>query len=754
MTSLFQSHSLRIFFFLFIFSQFIKAQDQASSKSSGLILTEEGLKKIKDNLGQVPLFDRSLQEIKDEVDIEINNGIEVPIPKDLAGGYTHERHKKNYSTAQKAGVLFNILGEEKYANYIKKMLLEYAAMYPKLPLHPEERSYARGKIFWQSLNDSNWLVSMSQAYSSIYNWISKEERATLENNLFKPFADFLSVESPQFFNRIHNHSTWGNAAVGMIGLVMNDEELVDLALYGLKEDNIDETARDNDGGLIKQKGQAAGFLANMEEAFSPSGYYTEGPYYQRYALYPFMLFAKALQNKKPELKIFEYKDGILVKSVYALINLTDADGEFFPLNDAQKGMSYFNNSVIMSVDAAYYYGEHNPMLLSIAKKQGEVTLDDAGLAVALGLKNKEEQEFLKESIILTDGSKGNKGGVAILHSKEDKSRYSLVMKYTSQGDSHGHYDKLSYSFYNDGEEVIQDYGFARFVNIEQKNGGGYLKENTSWAKQSIAHNTIIQNETSHFNGDFDTGTKFHSEKYFSDFSKPDVQIISAKENNAYPGTQMHRTMALINSDIFQKPVMIDIFRVTGAKENQYDLPFYYFGQIIETNFEYNSPEKLEKLGSKNGYQHLWKEAAGISSANNSKFTWSNNNKFYTLTNVTKEGDSLIMARLGASDPQFNLRRDPVYIWRKHKAKDAVFVSVLEPHGSYNPITELGNNSFSQIKEAKILIDNDEYTAVELIGFNKTKLLLVIANKNGEGRHSLRINNNEISWKGNYTIIEN
>jgi len=67
----FQSHSLRIFLFLFIFSQFSKAQDQVSSKSSGLILTEKGLQKIKDNLGQVPLFDKSLQEIKDEVDEEI-----------------------------------------------------------------------------------------------------------------------------------------------------------------------------------------------------------------------------------------------------------------------------------------------------------------------------------------------------------------------------------------------------------------------------------------------------------------------------------------------------------------------------------------------------------------------------------------------------------------------------------------------------------------------------------------------------------
>lgn len=731
----------------------VNAQASIQKEFSGLILTEQGIEKIKANLGEVPLFDESLKDIKAEVEQEINKGIDVPVPKDLAGGYTHERHKKNYNVAQKAGVLYNILGEEKYAGYIKNMLMEYARMYPELPRHPEERSYARGKIFWQSLNDANWLVSMSQAYSSIFNWLSQEERTYLEKNLFRPFADFLSVENPKFFNRIHNHSTWGNAAVGMIGLVMDDEELVNRALYGLPSDNIAADARDNDGGLIKQKGQGAGFLANIEEAFSPSGYYTEGPYYQRYAMYPFMLFAKALQNKKPEIRIFEFKDGVLIKSVNALLNLTDADGEFFPLNDAQKGMSFFNSSVIMAVDAAYYYGEQDPGLLSIAEKQGKVTLDDAGLAVALGLKHNEEQEFSKESIILTDGSKGDKGGVAIMRSRDNESIYSLVMKYTSQGDSHGHYDKLSFSFYNDGEEVIQDYGFARFVNIEPKNGGGYLKENTSWAKQSIAHNTIIQNETSHFKGEFDTGNKYHSEQYFSDFSKPEIQIISAKEHNAYPGTQMQRTMALIKNDLFQKPVVVDIFRVKGSETSQYDLPFYYFGQLIETSFEYETPEKLEQLGSKNGYQHLWEEASGISNAENARFTWSNNNKFYTLTGATKTGDSIVLGRIGASDPQFNLRRDPVYIWRKDDIKDALFVSVLEPHGSYNPVTELGNNSFSQIQEVKILLDNDNYTATEITGINKDKLLLIIANKDGEGQHVLKINNREISWEGYYTLIE-
>ena len=221
----------------------------------GLILTQQGVENIQANLGDVPLFDQTFELIQQQVDKEINEGINVPVPKDLAGGYTHEKHKSNFFTMQKAGLLFQITGDAKYANFILEMLLEYEEMYPTLDRHPAERSYARGKFFWQSLNDANWLVYTSQAYSSIYDWLDEETRTRLNQNLFRPYAEFLSIETPQFFNRIHNHSTWGNAAVGMIGLVMDDDELVSWALYGLDAEVPGDQIKDNDGGFIQLEGQ-------------------------------------------------------------------------------------------------------------------------------------------------------------------------------------------------------------------------------------------------------------------------------------------------------------------------------------------------------------------------------------------------------------------------------------------------------------------------------------------------------------------
>ena len=198
----------------------------SSKEHPNLLLTKAGVENIRTQLGKVPMFDASLQSAREMVDAEIALGIDTPVPKDFSGGYTHKRHKRNYMVAQKAGALFQILQEEKYAAYVRDMLFQYEAMYKGLPLHPQVRSYARGKLFWQCLNESVWLVSMSQAYDAIYEWLSVEEREQLEQNLFRPYADFISIQNTRFYNRVHNHSTWGNAAVGMIGLVMDDEEMV------------------------------------------------------------------------------------------------------------------------------------------------------------------------------------------------------------------------------------------------------------------------------------------------------------------------------------------------------------------------------------------------------------------------------------------------------------------------------------------------------------------------------------------------
>ncbi|MEM6513830.1 MAG: alginate lyase family protein [Pseudomonadota bacterium] len=727
-----------------------------SAGHPGLILTRSGVEQIREELGKVPLFDHTLAQVKAEVDAEIALGIQTPIPKDFSGGYTHERHKRNFLVLPKAGALYQILEDDTYAIYIRDMLFQYEAMYPTLPLHPQERSYARGKIFWQCLNDANWLLYASQAYDAIYEWLSPAERERLETNLFRPFADFLSIENPQFFNRIHNHSTWGAAAVGMIGLVMRDDELVNRALYGLDDDGLDADARDDDGGFIRPAGQDAGFLANLEEPFSPDGYYTEGPYYQRYAMYPFLMFGQSLHNAKPELGILDYKDGVLLKAIDALLNLSDADGEFFPLNDAQKGMSVFNPSLVTAVNIAYHSGDNDPRLLDIARRQGEVALDDAGIAVAIGLRDGTARPFEKRSVNLADGPDGDEGGVAIL--RDDNEALTLVFKYSAQGLSHGHYDKLSFSLYERGHEVLQDYGLVRFVNIEQKGGGNYLPENTTWAKQTISHNTLTKDQSSHFGGQYEIGSQHHSELVFFDADNPAQQVVSAIDRHAYPGTTLRRTLAMIRQAGSERAFILDVFRAESESGDRYDLPYWYMGQFLESSVNVSAANTLQPLGDDNGYQHLYVEAEGKAGDPSGTFQWLNNGRFYTLTSALEAGDGWMFARLGANDPDFNLRRDPALLIRRDTdASTTTFATTIESHGSYSPVTELTINPRGQITAVEIVVDSDQYTAVRLTNRRDEHFLCVVANHNvaTDTSHEIHIDGQTIEWSGpfHYTKLD-
>lgn len=703
----------------------------------------------------VPLFEVSLNAARAEVDKFMEMGVQVPIPKDMAGGYTHETHKKNFFLLQKAGAIYQITQEKKYAQYIKDVFMAYAKMYPGLSKHPSERSYARGKLFWQCLNDANWLVYMSQAYDCIYDFLSKKERKHLEKNLFKPFADYISIENPQFFNRIHNHSTWGNAGVGMMALVMGDEELLNRALHGLNPDVLDKEAVDNDGGLISMPGQKkAGFFAQLDHAFSPDGYYTEGPYYQRYAMSPFILFAQALENHKPELKIFEYRDHLLQKAVYAILNQTDASGAFYPINDAMKGMSFHSRELVSAVDAVYYLCGRDATLLSVAQDQGQFQLDHMGFQVAKDIVAGKAKPFDKKSIELRDGAAGDEGAIGILRASNSITDVSCLFKYSGQGMGHGHFDKLSYSLYEGSTEVLQDYGSARWVNIDQKSGGGYLPENKSWAKQSIAHNTIVVDETSHFEGSTKKGNEFHSDPYFFDSDDPNIQLVSAKERNAYPGIELHRTLCLLKDEALEKPLLIDVFRVQSEEAHQYDLPFHYKTQLLSTNFEYEIfTEALKPLGDSDGYQHVWKEAAGVAKEKEVRVGWFSDFKFYELTTIADAGDDLVFGRIGANDPKFNLRRDAFFMLRKPDAKDALFVSAIQAHGDYSPVTETPGNPIPYELSLEILVNNREYSIIKISNPSISNRILMIANtsRDSEQKHTQKVGDEVFEWSGSVSL---
>ena len=661
-----------------------------SNEHPRLLLSSASAKQFSKILGSNNLFDQSISQIQDHVDSEMEKGFEVPVPKDAGGGYTHEVHKKNGILMYEAGILYQITGKKKYAEFVEKMLLEYAKLYPTLGLHPEKKEQTPGKLFWQGLNESMWVVYTVQGYDFVYNTLSEESREKIEEGVFRPVTHFLMVESEYMFSRIHNHGTWATAAVGMTGYVLGDDDMVEKSLKGLNKDG------------------KSGFLIQLDKLFSPDGYYTEGPYYQRFALLPFIVFAEAIDKNNPELNIFAYNDSILGKAVNTALQLTYTNGAFFPINDAIKEKTYETIEMVYAANIAYAAYGHEPGLLDMSQRQGRISITDAGLEVAEDWKAGKTKPYNWYSTFLRDGARGDEGGIGILRTGSNKDQTCLLMKYTSQGLGHGHFDKLGFLYYNKNDEIIRDYGAARFLNIEAKYGGHYLHENKLWAKQTIAHNTLTVDETSDFGGDVKESSKHHPTPLLFAGENEELQYMSTLDTNAYPGVKMHRTMVMAEIPSLEYPVVIDIFNITADKKHQYDLPFYYKGQFISTNFEVDVfTKKTEPLGKQNGYQFLWLKGKAKVDSPNAQFTWLNNNRFYTLTMMANDQTEILFTTIGANDPHFNLRNESAIMLRQPKSENHLFVNVIEPHGEVNPTAEYTINAVSKIKKINAIPSTDD-----------------------------------------------
>jgi len=686
---------------------------------------------LKQGVKQYPLFKASYEKLEKKARQAIKAGIIVPKPEGQDGSFSHNQHKKNYMDALACAISYHISGDTAYGDFVRDLLLQYAAIYEKLPIHPAHvPGHAAGKIFWQNLNDCVWQVYMIQAYDCVYNMLTPAERNRIENHLFTPIVHFLMDDNKAVFDQIHNHGTWNDAAVGITGLVMGRKDWVKKAIYGSKLDS------------------KTGFLAQINTLFSPDGYYTEGPYYQRYALMPFMVFAMAIEAYQPDIKIFAYRDSLLNKSINTCLQLS-YNKHLFPFNDDIKDKTYVTEELVYGVDIAYNYGHQDPGLLQIAQNQKDLLVSGLGLKMAKDIAQGKTKPFDFKSAWFNDGADGKKGGIGVLRYQKGKTNFAAAIKATSLGMGHGHFDKLNLLVYDNKEEIIPDYGSARYINIASKDGGRYLPENSSWAKQTIAHNTVTVDQKSNYQGKRKIGEdKFsylvyknlgqhrqtpqnahttdpknstkNKKKSTTTFS---YQVISCADTTAYNGVKMQRTLILLSENTGNKtsdadPLLLDIFNLTSAKPHRYDLPFYYNGEIIDQNIPILWATKiLEPFGDKQGYQYLWKTGSAqlmtrdtndgkVNKANNAgAFTFLQAGKFYTIISTAAgtvpQPLQYNFVMTGAGDSSHNLRTQKGIIESMDDQKDAVFVNVLEPHGRLDYSSETTKGASSKIKNLTI-----------------------------------------------------
>lgn len=715
-----------------------------------ILLTEAEVELLRKEVGKPSLMGKSIEANRKELEAFMRLPLDVPGHGE-AGGYEHNRHKQNYTYMNLAGRLFLITQEEKYAQFVKDLLAIYAEKYLTFDFHVQKNTNPTGRLFHQILNEHCWLMFTSLAYSCVASVMTEEERTAVVERIFEPMLDMFTVKYAHDFDRIHNHGIWAVAAVGICGLAIGKPEYLEMSVYGQDRDD------------------TGGFLAQISQLFAPSGYYMEGPYYHRYAIRPTCVFAEVVHRHMPEVDIYNYKDKVIGNTVQAMLATAYPNGEFPALNDASRTMSITDMGVQVAVSV---YSKHYGMddnILGMAKIQNAVWMHPCGLELSQAydkaIADREIGMPFWPSVELNEGPTGNNGAQGFIRMQDKTGDVSqLVMNYGQHGMGHGNFDTLGITFFNRGQEVLREYGFCRWVNVEPKFGGRYLDENKSYARQTIAHNAVTIDEQCQNGFDVDRADSVHGLPHFFKVEGTEINGMSAFANDHYPNTDMQRSVFMLNLDELEAPLLLDLYRIEGEGEHQYDYSHQYDGQIVRTNFDYQSFGELNTLGDDFGYQHLWKVASGTVQ-DTALVSWLQNNTYYTwlgtsssakaIVDENTRDNEVIFTRTGANDPSFNLRSEPAFILRS-KGESTLFASVLETHGYFNEEFEQSVNARGQVKDIRVVGYNAVGSIVE-ITTEKSLVTVMISNVLGaddQTPHQVEMNGKTYSWNGFYSLEVN
>lgn len=715
-----------------------------------ILLTEAEVELLRKEVGKPSLMGKSIEANRKELEAFMRLPLDVPGHGE-AGGYEHNRHKQNYTYMNLAGRLFLITQEEKYAQFVKDLLAIYAEKYLTFDFHVQKNTNPTGRLFHQILNEHCWLMFTSLAYSCVASVMTEEERTAVVERIFEPMLDMFTVKYAHDFDRIHNHGIWAVAAVGICGLAIGKPEYLEMSVYGQDRDD------------------TGGFLAQISQLFAPSGYYMEGPYYHRYAIRPTCVFAEVVHRHMPEVDIYNYKDKVIGNTVQAMLATAYPNGEFPALNDASRTMSITDMGVQVAVSV---YSKHYGMddnILGMAKIQNAVWMHPCGLELSQAydkaIADREIGMPFWPSVELNEGPTGNNGAQGFIRMQDKTGDVSqLVMNYGQHGMGHGNFDTLGITFFNRGQEVLREYGFCRWVNVEPKFGGRYLDENKSYARQTIAHNAVTIDEQCQNGFDVDRADSVHGLPHFFKVEGTEINGMSAFANDHYPNTDMQRSVFMLNLDELEAPLLLDLYRIEGEGEHQYDYSHQYDGQIVRTNFDYQSFGELNTLGDDFGYQHLWKVASG-KVQDTALVSWLQNNTYYTwlgtsssakaIVDENTRDNEVIFTRTGANDPSFNLRSEPAFILRS-KGESTLFASVLETHGYFNEEFEQSVNARGQVKDIRVVGYNAVGSIVE-ITTEKSLVTVMISNVLGaddQTPHQVELNGKTYSWNGFYSLEVN
>ena len=449
-----------------------------------------------------------------------------PICGEVYSGWPYDdvvlgRVHRGYSNAVRdLGLAYRLTGQIKYADKACEILLAYAEKYPTYPLHDKngKPKTGGGYVSSQTLDEATWIIPLCQGADMVWDRLSTGDRKQLEEKVFRPGAKIIRKHKM----KIHNIQCWKNSAVGVIGFLLNDDELI--------ADAIDSPY---------------GFRQQIAQGVNDDGQWYEGAWgYHFFTLSAMSPLLEAARRSGVDLYGYEAAGHSYRKLLEGPISLAMPDMVLPAFSDSNEvDVTGYQNLYELGLAR---YGE--PKFAALLRQRPRNSLEGLITGVA---------PLPPASVRESASQNYPSAGYAVLQQGADANATWLCLKYGPHGGGHGHPDKLSFILYSRGEVLGFDPGTGMYG----------VPLHAAWQKASIAHNTLTVDQT---NQQAVTGS------FLAFVNTPAYAAVLADAGSVYAGVKYQRAAAVVGPDVI---LVLDM--VSADQDHAFDLAYHNAGQWAE-----------------------------------------------------------------------------------------------------------------------------------------------------------------------------
>ncbi|WP_309396798.1 alginate lyase family protein [Cerasicoccus maritimus] len=500
---------------------------------------------------------QQLAGLKQSIDQRMTEPHGIPEPrKDKNGNWEHLPEKEVGKVHNQLGLdianaatVYVLTDEQKYGDYTKELLLEYAKRFPNYGEGNRPGfNHDSGIVFDQRLSDATWLIQVARGYDLIYNLpsMTSAERELIENDLLRRSAKFIAKNS-SVLRAPTNWSAICTLGVLITGYAIDDEELISLGLYG-------PAGKDN-------KGKPQGMMLHFSEyTISPDGLWSEGAMgYQGMAMQAIVMYAEIMRHHGMDM--YSYRDAAVKGLFDSPLEAAYPDLTAPATNDSGRANVVGRESYLWEYGYRRY---QDPKYLTILNQSGrhlDAQFQQFPVSINYLPLEGEAEAIEFKSVNMFDVGHG------ILRNTTENGTISVLLDY-GPNRSHGHPDKMNLDVYAFDNWLIPDPGIVWYENPLYKD----------WYKTTLAHNTLVVDELSQMLSD--------GNQLVYGFGDT-IGIQRANADKAYSGVTMDRA-------IFVTPNYIaDIFGAFSKLTRKMDLAWHirgdYSSDLATSAYEFPKP---------------------------------------------------------------------------------------------------------------------------------------------------------------------